>query len=228
MSNFKFQITNFLTGTKILEERISKYNGQLTVVRDISWGTYIKSSLSAGKASGLTQSGGVLEMIWKQALKRISNYQLTINNCLILGLGGGSIAKLLRQTYPNIKITGVDIDPIMVELGKKYLDLDKQNINIIIQDAFEFVSNYQLRINNYELICIDLYNGDKFPEKFEDERFLKLILKLLPKGGLVVFNRLYYGEKRDEAHRFYKTLESIFTEIEIIFPEANVMYVCKK
>ena len=39
----------------------------------------------------------------------------------------------------------------------------------------------------YDLVIVDIYFGDKFPKKFEEESFLKL----LTKNKLVIFNRLY-------------------------------------
>src|SRR3989344_1007167 len=119
-----------MLGTKILEERKSKYNGQLRVVRTLGMGTYIQ-------ANGLTQSGGIVESIWRKTLKAISHKPLVISNCVILGLGGGTAAKLIRKYWPGAKITGVEIDPIMVELGKKYLDLSDE-IEIEIGDARKF------------------------------------------------------------------------------------------
>ena len=96
---------DFLIGTKILEKRKSKYNGEIKVIRNLAFGTYIQ-------AGGITQSGGIVEDFWKETLKKIKHQSLTINNCLILGLGGGSAAKLVRKFWPEAKITGVDIDRI--------------------------------------------------------------------------------------------------------------------
>ncbi|KKR44389.1 MAG: hypothetical protein UT76_C0005G0015 [Candidatus Woesebacteria bacterium GW2011_GWB1_40_12] len=105
-----------MLGTKVIEEKKSEFNGNLKVMSTLGMGTYIQSD-------GLTQSGGIVETIWKQTLRRINHQPSTINHCLILGLGGGTVAKLVRKKWPEAKITGVDIDPIMVELGEKYLGL---------------------------------------------------------------------------------------------------------
>jgi spermidine synthase len=208
---------DFLAGIKVLEEVESPINGKLTVVRDLAWGTYIKGG-------GLTQSGGVAEKIWRTALQKLQTSKTpNIQKVLILGLGGGGIAKIVRKNWPEAKIVGVDVDPIIVELGKKYLGLDKLCVEIIIQDAFVFLTNHQSPItNHYDLVCIDMYVGDKVPEKFETEAFLKLMTD----NGICVFNRLYYGEKRKEAEEFHRKLIHIFKKVRPVYPEANVMYVC--
>jgi len=211
-----------MLGTKILEERKSDYNGKLVVAKSLGYGTYIQSD-------GLTQSGGIVETIWKGTLRSINHKPLIINNCLILGLGGGTVSKLIKKYWPGAKITGVEIDPAMIELGQKYLDLDKKDIEIVIGDASDYLfKTRKPAVNHYDLIIIDLYNGDKFPEKFETTTFLRKIKYSLSADGLVIFNRLYYGDKRPEAVRFGNKLKDIFDKVDWFYPEANLMLICKK
>jgi spermidine synthase len=201
-----------MIGTKVLEERESKFNGHLKVCRSLGFGTYIQ-------AEGLTQSGGIVEAIWKSTLKRIYNLKFKIKNCLILGLGGGTVAKLIRRNWPKAEINGVDIDSVMIELGKKYLGLDRIDIEIKIQDAYNFRGKF-------DLIIIDLYNGEQFPEKFGNSDFLDGVKTSLTKQGIAVFNRTYYGDKRPEAVKFGNKLQKIFSKVEWFYPEANLMLIC--
>lgn len=205
-----------MLGTKILEERKSKYNGDLRVVKTLGMGTYIQ-------AGGLTQSGGIAETIWKQTFRKITSSKITTNNCLILGLGGGTVAKLIRKKYKDVKITGIDIDSEMVSLGKKYLELNSQKVKIVIGDASNLSSFSKQK---FDLIIVDLYNGDTFPDKFEKEEFTLLVKSLLSISGIAVFNRLYYGEKRPMAVKFGNKLKKIFAKVEWFYPEANLMFLC--
>lgn len=190
--------------TKILWEGDSEFNKNIKVFKSFGLGTYIQ-------ANGLTQSGGIVESIWNKTLNKIKHQPLTINHCLILGLGGGSVAKIIRKYWPDSKITGVEIDPVMIELGKKYLDLDKYKVDIKIQDARKFA------FKNYDLIIVDTYIGDKFINlKGSDLLRLKIW----------IFNRLYYSSKKAEAEMFGKKLEKIFSKVERFYPPANLMYIC--
>ncbi len=202
-----------MLGTTILEERESKYNGHLRVVRTFGMGNYIQ-------AGGLTQSGGIVESIWKSTLKRIAvREKRIVKNILILGLGGGTLAKLLRKKYPEAKITGIEIDPIMIELGKKYLKLDDYNIDIKVAD----VNSYNLYTNRFDLVIVDMYSGDNFPKEFESEEFLKKLSKF----PTVIINRLYYGDKRPDTVRFGNRLEKIFKKVVWHYPEANLMFILR-
>jgi spermidine synthase len=202
-----------MLGTNILEEVGSKYNGTLRVVRSFGLGTYIQSD-------GLTQSGGIVETFWKQTLKRIKNSKFKIKNCLVLGLGGGTVVKIIRKLWPEAKITGIDIDPLMVELGKKYLGLDETNLEIKIQDAAKPIPG------KFYLVVVDLYQGDNFPKKFESSEFSRLVHGYVSKKGIVIFNRLYYKEKKKMAEEFGEKLKDVFKNVQYYYPEANIMFFC--
>lgn len=214
------KISDFLTGIKIIEKVQSPTNGEVTVIKSIAFGTYIQ-------VSGLTQSGGIIHDIWNKTLKKNEIKKTNVKNCLILGLGGGSLVKVVNRYWPQAKITGVDIDPIMVNLGKKHLGLSDKTIKVHISDAFDFLAIHTKELkSSFDLILIDLYVGDEFPKKFEGEAFLALAKSYLGKNGFVIFNRLYYGEKRRQSMKFGDKLEKLFKKVEIFFPEANVMFVC--
>lgn len=213
-----------MIGTKILEERKSKFNGNLRVVRSFGLGTYVQ-------AEGLTQSGGVVEEIWQSTLHKIRDSRFQIQNVLILGLGGGTAAKLIQRFWPDAKITGVDIDRTMVELGEKYLGLDRNEIEIEIEDALEICKKLKVvtlrdKSKKFDLVIVDLYNGDKFPEKFATEDYIQLIKTVLASSGIAVFNRLYYRENKILAEEFGKKLQKVFKNIEYYYPEANLMFIC--
>lgn len=212
------KLADFLKGKTILEEVNSNINGKIIVERGLAFGTYIS-------VGNLTQSGGIIQDIWKKSLKKAVSTK-DVDKVLILGLGGGTVVKLLRKYWPNAKITGVDIDPVMVEMGEKYLGLDKSDVEVVIEDAYEYVRISSETKRKFDLVLVDLYVGDEFPEKFESEKFLRCLKKIIAEGKVAIFNRLYYGEKRGEAVRFLKKLEKIFNKVDVVFPEANVMFIC--
>lgn len=199
-----------------MEERKSKFNGKVRVVKSFGLGTYIQ-------AEGLTQSGGIVETFWGQTLKKVHNSYPVIHNSLILGLGGGTVAKLIRKFWPEAKITGIDIDPIMVELGKKYLGLKDVEVNTIIADASKFPN---LPNEKFDLIVVDLYQGDQFPKKFESENYIHLVRSLLANNGTAIFNRLYYKEKKILAEEFGKKLQKVFKNVQYFRPVTNMMFIC--
>lgn len=210
--------TNWLEGRQVLSRVNSPINGELVVVRDLAFGTYIHGG-------GLPQSGGLAEAIWRSSLNKFES-DFVPTSILIVGLGGGSIAKISRKKWLDAKITGVDIDEVIVELGKKYMKLDQSNVEIHIKDAEDFIKEKIATDTKYDLVCFDTYVKQDFPEKFETLAFIKHVKSLLAKDGRVVFNRLYGPEERNAAIDFEKTLEKVFGKVDRLFPEANIMFVC--
>lgn len=205
-----------MLGVKILEEVTSPINGKITVLKSIGFGTYIQ-------AEGLTQSGGVVHDVWKTTLRKLKKEE--VKKCLILGLGGGSAATLVKRFWPKASITGVDIDQIMVNMGKKYLGLNEVDIKLKIIDAQDFLDDSP---DKYDLILTDTYQGYDYPEKFETREYLQLVKSRLSIKGIAVFNRLYFDDKRPLAVKFGKKLEKVFAKVDVFYPEANIMFVCRE
>lgn len=216
-------LEKFFKGYTILEETESRFNGQIQVQEDL----FGRRRLLVG---GLTQSGRAVENIWQKAIQQFGN--LTIGNCLILGLGAGNAAKIINKYFPKAKITGVEIDPEIILLGKKYFGLDKiKNLKIEMKNALTWVgicsddSNHDNK--KFDVILVDLFLGDYYPKEAENEKFLSEVKKLLKPKGYVIFNRLYYKENIIKADKFQKKLKMIFTNIEAKKADYNILFLCR-
>ena len=212
---------DLLKGIRVLEELDSPVNGKVKVVQSLGWGISIQ-------AGNLTQSGGVLRDVWGSTLKRVKKDVDKVSSCLILGLGGGSAARLVKNYWPEVSITGVELDPLMIDLGVKYLGLSEVGVDIKIENATDYCNTAAKSGKKFDFILNDIYVGSTIPEQFEEEGFVTKIKSLMdPEVSTSIFNRLYFGEKRGDAMRFLKKLERQFSTVKPIYPEANVMFVCR-
>lgn len=197
-------------GPKVIAEFKSKYSGKLFVKND--WGNkYVTTGY-------LTQSGGLIGDLWSPP---ISNLQFSISNCLILGFATGTAAKIVAKKFKGVKVTGVEIDPVMIKIGKKYFDLDKiPNLKILNIDANEYEFN-----KKFDLTLIDLYLGDKPPEFIYTDKFLKKIKKVSKRA---IFNHLFYDSKKKEnAEKLIKKLGKYFKNIKLRRVLTNIMIICE-
>lgn len=194
---------------KLITKVYSPINGEISVVEQ--WGT------RKIVVSNLTQSGPLAEKVWSIGLQHVNMltcYDPGIRNILILGLGGGSLAKLINKYFPKAKTIGVEIDPIMIDLGKKYLDLDKvKNLKIIINDATAYLPSAVRHKLKFDIIFVDLYIGDKVPKNCQIGIFLKNLKKILNENGMIIFNRLYFKNHIFEAKNFLDKLKKIFNDV---------------
>ena len=91
------------------------------------------------------------------------------------------------------------------------MEFDDKKVKIVIADGVDAITKKKYKIKNkkYDLICVDTYVADEFPEKFENTKFVLAVKDLLEKDGVAVFNRLYYGEKRALAEKFEKDAKMV-------------------
>ena len=122
-------------------------------------------------------------------------------------------------------MVGVEIDPAVIRFGKKYFNLDKiSNLEIVNADVVEWVE----KRGKFDLILIDVYIADKVPQSCETEEFLRKIKRLLSPSGLVIFNRLFYKEKKEETREFIGKLEKIFSRISFVRTSSNLLTLSQK
>lgn len=177
----------------------SKYNKNISVLR------YLNSDTLA--VDGLIESGDVMTRVWKKGITALLPKTFVPQNVLLLGLAGGSNAHLVNRYFPKAKITAVEIDPFMIELGKKYFRLGKvKNLKIIIADALNYANNLKAQ-DQFDLVLVDCFIGKIIPKKLEDVLFFK---KLKAHSRFVLINRLWWHNDKIITANFFRLLSSHF------------------
>jgi len=173
----------------------SGYNKNIAVLR------YLNSTTLA--VDGLIESGDVMTRVWKNGITALLPKTFEPKKVLLLGLAGGCNAHLINKYFPKSQITAVEIDPFMVELGKKYFRLDKiKNLKIVIADALTFANNLKVK-DQFDLCLVDCFVGKKIPKKLESVAFFK---KLKSHSRFVLINRLWYREEIQITEQVMKNL----------------------
>ena len=138
----------------------SKYSGEL----EITWYNG-KKHLNSKNAN---YSYGSLQKILKIGLQKID-----LTDCeeiLILGMGGGSVIKSLRDDF-NYKqyITAVEIDPVIIKIADEEFGVrSNEKLNVICDDAQLFM---QLNTKKFDFVIVDLYIDTKVPSPFLETPF---------------------------------------------------------
>lgn len=177
----------------------SKYNKNISVL------TYLNSSTLI--VDGLVESGDVMTHVWKKGIKSLLPQNFKPVKVLLLGLAGGSNARLINRYFPKANITAVDIDPVMIDLGKKFFRLEKiKNLKIIITDALEFVRDLDDN-EMFGLILVDCFLGKEIPKTLESVSFIKILKK---HGRFVLINRLWWMEDKNKTAKFFRSISPHF------------------
>ncbi len=75
---------------------------------------------------------------------------------LILGLGAGAAARLLRALEPGLEITGVELDADVLAAARTHFGLDALGIETVHADAVEYVRHER---RSFDLVVEDLFVG---------------------------------------------------------------------
>lgn len=177
----------------------SKYNRGLVVV---DYGT--SATLFS---ENLIESGRIMTQIWGKGLKNLLPRSFSPSSVLLLGLAGGSNAALISQKYPQAQIIGVDIDPVMIDIGRRYFGLDKvKNLTLVVEDASEFVRHLPPD-KVFDLVLLDCFIGENIPPKLES---LSFITNLRCHSRFLLVNHLWWRRHRPATLRFMRSLATKF------------------
>lgn len=211
-----------LAGSYMWGQRLATYqstiNGKLEV-----WMVNGKLILNSAHAN---QSFDSLHDVFTNVFEEIGLQHQPIRNILLLGLGAGNIPAIIEEELVmHCKITAVEKDPLMIELGKKYFDLNRfKHLQTIREDASVYVKHCK---HQYELIIIDLFVDNNVPEMFTHEDFLAQLENLLLPEGFILFNLIVQTpgqlEQLKRVQHFFNNQDGVCKILEPI-PSNKVLY----
>jgi spermidine synthase len=174
-----------LAGSYMWGQRLAVYQSKINGTLEV-WMVNGNLMLNSAHAN---QSFNSLHDVFTNVFTEIGLEHQPVRNILLLGLGAGNIPAIIEEELVvHCKITAVEKDPLMIELGNKYFDLQRfKHLKIILDDAYNYVTDCKQR---FELIIIDLFIDDHVPEPFTSNQFLDQLCELLTPEGFVLFNMI--------------------------------------
>jgi len=162
--------------------------------------------------NGSVQSGRYIQSLWKGAIKKFGiSKDLAWKNILVFGVGGGTVIDILHEKFPNARITAVDIDPMIIDIAKKYfLTRDCSYIRFVSADAKAYVTKTE---KQYDCIVIDIFIGNAVPDFVKTKEFIGNCRKGLSPNGVLLVNYLQDREYGEKSKEFNRTLQSIFSRV---------------
>ena len=180
---------------------IYKRNSATSQSLEVTWnnGELVLDSMNTN------YSYGSLQRILRKGLKYIGYERIrNFESILVLGVAGGSVIKtLVDEIKFKGNITGVEIDPIIIEIANKFFHLDTiNNLEIVIDDAFEFVLKTK---SHYDLIVIDIFQDTTMPPFLFEDFFINRINSLLNVNGFILFNTMVISDANKARNLSYKS-----------------------
>ncbi len=108
----------------------------------------------------------------------------TPEKVLLGGLGGGALARFLYYRKPEIQGDAIEIDETIVTLAKDYFYFPAQQWKIMVADL------RQCNAQNYDLMIVDIAEGELTPAWLYSEAMLLQLKRQLSEHGVMVMNLL--------------------------------------
>jgi spermidine synthase len=138
---------------------------------------------------------------------------------LLLGLGGGTSAEVLRRLYPAASVVGVELDAAVVEAGRKWLGFELPGVEVVIADARPFVEAEAAREPGREdVIVLDAFQFPYVPFQLATVEFFTAARRCLAPGGVLMVNAGRYGEERGVVHALARTMAQVFPHVQAADP----------
>ncbi len=136
---------------------------------------------------GYPQSQIAYRRDWKTILKKAAIGRLPRGaRILVLGLGGGDVVKLLKNYQSEATIAAVELEREVVTVAREYFGISAgPKLKIVVADAKKYMAANN---TNYDLVVVDLYNGDDVPALVTSETFLDHVANALSNKGKAIFN----------------------------------------
>jgi spermidine synthase len=124
---------------------------------------------------------------------------------LILGLGGGTLVRMLQARWPGVRVVGVDDDEAILTTATAIGWLQPDQIEIVTADAFEYV---QTCTEHFDFVAVDLFRGERLAGRAFGKPFLRRVRSLLTAHGRLAVNMF-------SDHRAAQRVERIAALFEI-------------
>jgi len=109
-----------------------------------------------------------------------------VQRVAILGNAGGTTARALGVYYPRAAVDGVELDPAVTRVGRRYFGLsDNRRLTVHDQDARPFLRSTDTK---YDLVVVDAYHQPYVPFYLATREFFELVRDRLAVGGIVALN----------------------------------------
>ncbi len=132
---------------------------------------------------------------------------------LILGHGGGSLAKWFARFWPELELDVVEFDPVVVRMAEEYFGYQAPAFHhVYVKDARAFLSGTP---HAYDVIWVDAFARHMIPFHLTTAEFFAELRSHLAPEGILAVNLASSGEGGDllRANAVVQTMKESFPSV---------------
>jgi spermidine synthase len=155
-----------------------------------------------------------LELAYTRSMMAFLLFNGPPRRVLMVGLGGGSLAKFVYHRMPETVTEVLEINPQVVAVARRLFELPTADARLIVRvcDAAEFVA---AEGSGYDAILVDGYDGESQVPELASPAFYGACRRRLERGGVLVVNLWGSDGRFDE---YLARIEAVFPSSTLCLP----------
>jgi spermidine synthase len=113
-----------------------------------------------------------------------------------------------------VEIDGVEIDPAIVDLGRRHFAMNEKNLRVHVNDGRAFLGGCGRR---YDWVVVDTYQGSDIPFHLITKEFFQQVRQHLTPEGVLSVNIAWWSPEDTEL------LERVVATVRASFPSVYVV-----
>ena len=160
-----------------------------------------------GVHSVLPRGGGLTGGYWDAFLALPALTGRPDGRLAVLGNAGGTVANMYESVWPQTRIDGVEIDPLVTDVGRRFLGMKNPNLEVHTADA-----RYWLRAADagFDGMVIDAYRQPYLPFHLATKEFFQTTRDRTNPGGVVALNVATPPNLAEVVDRLAETMATVF------------------
>lgn len=197
---------------KLLDRLLSSTYDKPYILDDGDWRTLYFSMAFIQSAMRLNDPFA-LELAYTRKMMSFLLFVHEPRSILMLGLGGGSLAKYCHLHLPLSRITVVEIDPHVLAFREQFLvPPDDARFRVVLGDAAEYLDGLH---ESPDVIIMDAFDRNGFATSICSRDFYTNVRDALTRKGVMVANLV--GEKA-ERNAHLEMMRTVFDGNVIVLP----------
>jgi spermidine synthase len=159
------------------------------------------------------QSFGALHRVMQQVLPQAMKGIPALRSVLLLGMGGGSVIRILRRELKlDPMITVIEIDPVVIALAACHFGMAPDpHLHIINADA---TLHLHVLRERFDLVVVDLFDDSDPATGTTTSGFIHTLYDRVAEHGRVCFNTLAHDEHTNAcSDRVERHLQRTFPRV---------------
>lgn len=136
-----------------------------------------------------------------------------VRSLCMIGLAAGTTPRQYTAVFGPLPIDGVEIDPVIVDVGRRFFAMTEPNLAVYTEDGRYFLARTHSR---YDVVAVDAYRLPYIPFHLTTQEFFTAVRAHLTEKGVVVIN---VGRTDTD----YSLVDALATTMNTVFPSVYVV-----